>query len=60
MKQEARKIRIELELPETAAALLDVLSSRLDKSRDETLAVALRLLFTAIPRPGAGEPPWKE
>jgi len=37
------------------ALLLDVTAKHLGKSRDETVADALRALFVAIPRPGDGE-----
>ena len=45
-------VRVVVELHPVIAALLDVTSAHLGKSRDETVADGLRCLFAALPRPG--------
>jgi metal-responsive CopG/Arc/MetJ family transcriptional regulator len=49
----ARRVRITVDVDPTIATLLDVTATHLGKTRDETIADALRALFVALPRPGA-------
>ncbi len=46
-----RRVHVVLDLDEHTATLLDVMAKHLGKSKSETVADALRLLFVAIPRP---------
>jgi hypothetical protein len=48
----ARRVRLVVHLDPTIATLLDVTAGHLGKSRDETIADALRALSVAIPRTG--------
>lgn len=47
----SKSVRVTIELHPVIAALLDVTSSHLGKSRDETVADGLRCLFASLPRP---------
>jgi hypothetical protein len=49
-----KRVRLEVELHPNTATLLDVLAEHIGKSRDETIADALRCLFVTLPRPGEG------
>lgn len=51
MSRTRKPVPVTVALDPTIVALLDATARHLGKTRDETVAEALRCLFVAIPRP---------
>ena len=49
-------VAITIHLDPLVVLVLDALAAHLSKSRDETIADALRCYFAVLPRPGEGKP----